>query len=201
VLLSGGRLLVPRTPAGRFVAVLAALACSAALAGCQANPEPAPLPSESPSATAPSEADSPSPAPPTMPAEARGTSEKSAKAFVRFWIEALNYAGPTGDTEQLNEFTDAACSECKAIIRLIQNVHHDGGYIHGKGWAVQSVSTVAFGESGGRVFDAVVKVHPQEIRMSATDTVETFKGGRRLKTFWLKRRQGTWLITRLDQSQ
>lgn len=173
----------------------------AAVTGCSSNPSPAPLPSRSPSASAPSEATSPEPTPPTMPAVAQGTSEKSAKAFVRYYIAALNFAGPYGETEELKRLSSRSCTACSAIIELIAEVHENGGYIRGEGWTVRSVETVTFDDAMGRVLDAFVRVHPQEIRTSASGEPSKFEGGRRLKTFWLAKRGDDWVVTRLEQPQ
>ena len=194
----GGQLLVARTRARRSVAVLAGLACLVALAGCNSNPSPSPLPSSSPSAS-PSE--SPSPTPPTMPAEAKGTSEASAKAFVRYYIDVLNFAGPAGDARRLIELSDKSCAACYAIIELIEQVHSDGGYIRGDGWTIQSMNTVSIDSGKRPVLDAQVRVHPQDIAMSVDEEPRSYEGGRRLKTFWLARSQGVWVVTRLDQPQ
>ena len=73
---------------------------------CSSNPEPAPLPrSSTPVETtsgAPSPVSDPTPTPegpPTLPAAARGKGPRSAKAFVRYYIAALNYAAASGDRQ------------------------------------------------------------------------------------------------------
>ena len=75
--------------------------CAAALAGslvsgCTSSAEPSPLP---PTPSSSSAAPSPSPTPPSLPPEAEGTSPKAAKAFVRHWVDTINYAMSTGDTQ------------------------------------------------------------------------------------------------------
>jgi hypothetical protein len=192
-------LLVPRTPAGRFVAVLAALACSAALVGCQANPEPAPLPSESPSATAPSEAGSPSPAPPTMPAEARGTSEKSAKAFVRFYIDALNFATATGDTHVAREFSDHTCNSCDAMLDKIEEVYREGGFFRGRGWAVTNIKYQPLQPRERPVLSVGIQLAPQEMVEVKGEDPKHFTGGPNHLTFHLSRTQSGWRVEKLDR--
>jgi hypothetical protein len=193
-------LLVPRTPAGRFVAVLAALACSAALVGCQANPEPAPLPSESPSATAPSEADSPSPAPPTMPAEASGTSEKSAKAFVRFYIDALNFATATGDTHVLQKHSDQACDSCNSVVERIVGVYDAGGHIESQGWRIRSMTLVPLQPRHRPVLDVGLRLLPQLVIEEAGAEPQKFEGGKLPATFHLAFAEGYWTVTKWDRA-
>jgi len=134
-----------------------------------------------------------------MPPEAKGTSEKSAKAFVRYYIDVLNFAGPAGDARELSKLSDESCAACFAVIDLIEDVHSNGGYIRGDGWTVEAIDTVSNSYPGRLVLDARVRVQPQEIRTSQDGEATSFEGGRRLKTFWLTQDEGTWVVTRLDQ--
>ncbi len=97
-------MLVSRTGApARHRAGLAARVClgvtlsAAVLAGCQSNPKPPPL-DDAAASSPPPTASTTKPAP-TLPAEAKGTSEAAAKAFVRHYIALINYAMATGDAE------------------------------------------------------------------------------------------------------
>lgn len=169
------------------------------VAGCQSNPEPAPLPSPTPSPT-PSSSPSPTVAAPTLPPEARGTSTASAKAFVRHWISALNYAGPSGETAQLMRLNASDCAACTAIADLIREASSAGGFIKGAGWEVKNVRIV-YSDKSQVVVDALVNVHPQRIKTDASAPVRRFEGGPRLKTFWLVRAANSWRVARLDQPQ
>jgi hypothetical protein len=140
---SGGRMLQLRSRVRRSFGAFLGVACCLALAACNANPSPAPLPSKSPSPTV-SPRPSPTTAPPTMPAAAKGSSEAAAEAFVRYWIETLNYAGPSGDTQRLSELSHKSCSACGAVVDFIDQVHVNGGYIKGNGWSVRAIDVVTF---------------------------------------------------------
>jgi hypothetical protein len=181
-------------------AVLAAGAAAALLlAGCQSNPAPPPL-DTAPSPTASSPAPSPSATPPAMPAEATGTSPAAAKAFVRHWVEILNYSGPALDHQAIRSVSSADCAACSAIAGLIEDVERDGGTIRGRGWKVQRMNVVsADDQTHSVVVDAQVIVSKQRIRPAGQASWEQFGGGRRLKTFWLKREKSGWLVERLDQ--
>lgn len=174
------------------------------LAGCQDNPEPPPLESTAPSAE-PSPTDEPSDgAPtvevPTLPPKAEGTSPAAAKAFVRHWVDVLNYAGPAGDGPAIGRISDPQCGGCMAIRDFIDEVEGSGGEILGEGWQVNQLRVVTRdSESGQIVIDATVTVRPQEVRPSAGATPQRFGGGERLKTFWLEGRDNAWTVVRLDQ--
>jgi hypothetical protein len=97
------------------------------LTGCAAAAPTEPL-----TRAAVSPVDNPPPAPvlarPKLSAGARGISPTAAEAFVRYWVEALNFAGQTGRTRALREASYSGCSTCNAVITAIEQVHGAGGY-------------------------------------------------------------------------
>jgi hypothetical protein len=167
------------------------------LVGCQSNPEPPPIEAAS---SSPSPSPSPTEAPPTLPAEANGTSEAAAKAFVRHYINVLNYAGPAGDADAVRDLSDESCAACSAIADFIQEVEEDGGAIEGDGWRVQGLRVVS-ATRAETVVDVETLVAEQRVRTSRDAKERTFTGGNRLKTFWLAFDGSTWTVTRLDQPQ
>jgi hypothetical protein len=114
---------------------LAAALCVAvaALAGCS-DGEASPEPSDPTSAASPTA--SPSPTGPSIPPEAQGTDEASAKAFVRFWFETLSAAMLSGDVTQVTELS-ANCVSCSNLARTIQDVYRKGGRFESAGWVVE----------------------------------------------------------------
>ncbi|MDQ3308254.1 MAG: DUF6318 family protein, partial [Actinomycetota bacterium] len=113
------------------VAALAALVCSAALAGCtedsSAGPTTVTSPGTStnspttaePTTSTPSTPSTPStsptdPAPPVMPALAKERSTAGAKAFVRYAIDALNYGYLEGRSDAFKTVSDSVCAVCSA---------------------------------------------------------------------------------------
>jgi hypothetical protein len=118
----------------RTRAVLAALSCLSVLvlgACSEDDPKPrlapAPSGSDSPKASA-----SPSSvAEPTMPTVASDDSEAGAEAFVRYWIEMVNYAQRTGDTSGFEELNDIRCAGCRGMVDAIDSAYSAGGHIEG----------------------------------------------------------------------
>lgn len=192
---------MPRTLFGRATVLLASVACAAAVAGCNSNPSPAPLPSESPSASAPSEASSSpaGPTAPTLPAEAKGTSEKSAKAFVRYWVATLNFAGATGDTERLREISAKDCASCDAVITSIDRVYGANGYYKGKGWSIANLKYQPLQPDKRPVLTVSVVIASQKVLEKPGAEPTNFKGGNRSMTFRLNRHDSTWTLLQLDQ--
>ena len=152
--------------------LLGLMLCAVSVAGCtsDAAPVPAPRPSlstplTSGSPTGPSASPTPTPretpteTPPPMPAAAKGDGRAAAKAFVRYYIDLINYAGVTGDTAQLRQASATQCVSCRRLIQLFDRTYDRGGYFRTAGWTVRSMLV----SPGNRV---EIKIVAAEIRTS-----------------------------------
>ena len=102
------------------------------ITGCTGD-EPNP-PSPSSTSESPTDTSSPTVTVPAMPEEAKVGDAAGAEAFVRHWIDLLNYAYATGDTEPVKAVSDAGCEACQTIFSVIQqraagNKRLEGGLI------------------------------------------------------------------------
>ena len=177
------------------------------ISACSSNPAPAPLPRASTAIEtttgAPSPASDPTPGsdgPPTMPAAAQGRGARSAKAFVRYWIDSLNYAATTGETFNLRRSSTSSCTACGAIARFIERTYRHSGHIEGDGWKPDTFRVVSGGTSRDVVVEVVVEVRPQVVVASPKASPARYPGGRRLKTFWLSRTHRAWSVDRMEQA-
>ena len=166
------------------------------LTGCDSNPSPAPLPSESPSPS--SSSPSPTAPPPTLPAAAKGTSEAAAKAFVRYWIDTLNYATATGETNALQNLGTADCESCKNFSDTIDEIYGAGGEVTSEGWDLRSATPVANQPRNMPILQLSMFLHPQTVRKTAGSAREQLDGGRQPMTMFLLRRDDEWVVNRLD---
>jgi hypothetical protein len=111
-----------------LVSVLALGACS------DDDPEPkfAPTPSTSaPTEESTSPASPSDPVEPSMPTEATRDSDAGAEAFVRYWIEMVNFAQRTGQTNGLRKLNDVRCAGCRGMVEAIDSAYRSGGHIVG----------------------------------------------------------------------
>src|SRR5438128_15619 len=113
------------------------------LVGCGGSAEPQPLPRPTAS-TSPSA----SPSPPVMPAVAKEKSRAGAQAFVRHYIDVLNYATFTGDTKAAHSLDGGQCQSCRRMLHSIENIYAAGGHVEGGAWSSQPVSDVR--QPGGK---------------------------------------------------
>jgi hypothetical protein len=162
------------------------------LAACGGAPQASdPPPAAEPTATA-SRTQAPA-----APAAARQAGSKGAAAFVEHWVEILNFAGLTGDTEELARLSTADCVRCEALVEGIDRIYASGGRIEGGGWTVKS--TRPYGTRQQRFFiDAVIDSAPQVVKR-ADGREERFDGAtNRLRAFVLERSSDSWRVAELD---
>jgi hypothetical protein len=156
--------------------VVAALGVCLALTGCSEDaPEPAPL--ESPAASEePSESPEPSAAaadgPPEMPEAAKGTSKKSAEAFVRYAVEVLNYTSRTLDTKPLTSVASADCAGCSSVTDYVDGIREADGSIDGGEWRIRRVFVVGRAPTGSAdlLVQVVVDADAQQVRETRTSS-------------------------------
>ena len=136
-----------------------------------------------------------------MPAEAKGTTEKSAKAFVRYYVSSVNHAMKTGDTQALLDASARSCESCGAVADNIGGVYADGGRLRGKGWRLTAMKPVASQPQANPIVQTGVFVN-QQVKVARTGAKpEHFGGGQQLMTFFLEQRRGTWLVQKWDQTK
>jgi hypothetical protein len=123
--------------------VITALSCLSVLAlgACSdEDPEPkfAPTPSTS-APTSPSTTAASGPTEPTMPAAAQGHDQAAARAFVRYWLDTLNYAIESGDSDSLRAVSASDCKACERVAQTIDAVYSKGGSMSGGTWSLTSL--------------------------------------------------------------
>ena len=150
----------------RILARLASLALLPALlaAGCGEAPEPKPLPSSSPSGSTASPSPT-GPSAPVMPGAVKQKTKKGAEALVLHFLDALNYAGASGDTAPLRETYVAFCTRCEGLADGIDKVYEADGYIRGGDWIRPKLRFYAI-HDGVAYVDAVVAYSAQDWNQS-----------------------------------
>jgi hypothetical protein len=166
--------------------------------------EPAPLPSQSSSATASatpsstaSASDSPAAAP-SMPADAKGTSAKSAEAFARHYVDLINYASRTGKTRELRAASADTCKSCSAIASVVNMIYSKGGAIRSAGWQITRLTRVSDRPSRRPAINLDVTQSAEIVIAHNGAQPKRFKGGRQPMTMYLVTNEHSWAVQRLD---
>jgi hypothetical protein len=185
----------------RGLAVAAVITIIGTLAsGCQSNPEPPPLQSAS-SSPPPSPTASASAAAPTLPAKAKGTSEAAAKAFVRHYIETVNYAMRTGETAYLSRLARPGCTTCNAIVARIDEVYDAGGRLEGRGWSVLSLTFHPPGPQADVLVAVGVNIAPQITYADKRASPSHSAMSRGNLDFRLSTNARAWIVKSLEATQ
>lgn len=185
---------------------IAAVLATAVVSACSSAPEPKPLPDPPPSSSAPSSPSaSASSSPeqtsaPTLPPEAKGTSAKAAKAFVRYYVQLINFATVTGSTQGLQSASGAGCKSCSDVVDRINSVYGAGGRIQSDGWRINSIKIVPGQPRSRPVIDVGIILSPQDVVKHNGAKAVHFKGGRLPATFRLRRVQNSWMVSSVGRA-
>jgi Family of unknown function (DUF6318) len=134
-------------------AVLSAMCCLISVAACSGDSAADNVPRattsvNSPSPTSPSPTTkssaptSDAPKPPRMPALAKEESVAGAKAFVRYYVEALNYSWRVRTGQPLRRLSGSTCVGCRSLADTIDKFRRSGGFQHGATWHPRSILLV-----------------------------------------------------------
>ena len=179
---------------GRAFAMGLVTACTIAVAGCSADPDDQPT-EATPSSPTPTDDQTKPPGnqvtEPTLPADAEGSSIRSAKAFVGYYIDLLNYAMVTGDTKT---FRAAArnCEGCDRYADLFDRTYGAGGSATTSGWKV--TSSVATDADSGTAVLADVSAAPITIQKTEDAEPKTFAADAYELRFELRTRDDSWVV-------
>ena len=190
----------------RVAGIMLASALSCGLVACSAEADPqATLPATTPTTPSPTtpSASEPTtepkdPAEPELPAAAREPGASGARAFVRHYIQLLNYAGATGDVAS---FLAAAsgCQSCRELASNFKTTYRKGGYYRTDGWRVEALVVMAEG-SKNYVALAQIKETPIVWRETAQSPIRRLDAGRLHLRFVLSWSQGAWLVREFTRS-
>lgn len=142
----------------RSAAAGLALALALGAVGCSDDAPPAgsPVPSDSSSATATASV-------PALPAEARGRGPKAAEAFVRHYVDLINYGLRTLDSEPLAAASSEDCEACDYFIdALAATKQRDGRYVGGT-WTIEDLRQYPHGPEAEVNIRAIVTLAREKV--------------------------------------
>lgn len=194
-------------------ALTLACLCAALLAGCSNKSPEAGRPNTaaptSTSASAPSSSalpssssSAPTAAPtslPERPPAASGLTLSAAEAFVRYYVELLNYASATGDTSPMLSQADKGCGQCRIYANYVSKVNAANGGLSGDYLErVNDAPDLFRGESGRLGGFATVTIGSYTSKDSpsakpVTSTVQSFR-----RKFTLAPQQGGWIMYEME---
>ncbi len=188
-------------------AVSAALAAGLWLtsAACTAAPGAAPS-TATPTATAPtttstttatstpSSTTSGKPQPPVMPALARENSQAGAKAFVRYFVDTLNFSWQALRPDALSAESSKRCNVCRLISKRITETRSSGGYQHGGEWSPTRIFPLPGQTDEQSKFLVTVRIAKGSWKSAAGDSPRAIVAGTVTNEFYLVWSPAGWRI-------
>lgn len=173
-----------RTP----LLIASAALTAALLAGCGGN-DPAPSPSPTPSPTAGATGR----VAPPLPQAATVHTKAGAIAFVRHYVDLINYAQATGDTTQLHAAGSAGCSACRAVERNINRIYRSNGTFDGGVTVIARViDALTYPITHGYTVDLAVRIEPSTV--TTNGKANHSKGGRNLLSVIVQPSANAWEV-------
>ncbi len=190
----------------RAVAALAAGLCLAS-AACSAEPGADP-PTATPTATAPptttSSTTPTSSAPatstpgdlkaPVMPAQARVNSRAGAKAFVRYFVDTLNFSWQALRPDALSAESSKRCHVCRLISKRITKMRSNGGYQHGGEWSPTRIFPLPGQTDEQSKFLVTVRIAKGSWKSAAGDSPQAIVAGTVTNEFYLVWSPAGWRV-------
>jgi hypothetical protein len=166
-----------RVTRSRLAIAVGSVALAVLVGACSGEPKPKFAPAES---SVPSVIESSSPAAqttPALPTKARRNTPAGAEAFVRYFIEVLNYAQKTGDTARLHQASTSRCAACEGYVEAIESTYSTGGRVKGGALTVGRLRELPrdYGADWGAYGRG--RATPQTI-LRSDGTKSSFDGGR-----------------------
>lgn len=184
----------------RVCAVVATVALMSLVSCSDDDPEPqsepTPTVSASPSAS-PSASEAATPkglVPPTLPAAAKGSNDKAARAFARYWIDMVNYAQATGDTASLAELHGGGCSACTGGVDAVEETYSAGKSVAGGSYQIVLINSLDSGHSNVRVVAMNTERSAQTILNQRGTKVGSSPAGDTSFKLYLRRDGRRWLV-------
>jgi hypothetical protein len=171
--------------------LVSAVALLFALAGCGGDPVADPMSTPStPVSTAPTT----TPAP-TMPAPAGANTKVGAIAFVRHYVDLINYAQATGDLTELSSVEAKECESCTSGRKYLDVVYNNGGHIEGGDLTIDVGNALRNESIVGWTVDGTLTYGPQVVvRPSSTPSTENLSGGGVPITVLVSYQSERWVI-------
>lgn len=170
----------------RIIAILVAAALP--LAGCGSADPKEPKPTVAPTVTATAAA-------PSMPPEAKDKTVQGAAEFVRFYVEILNFAASTGNTEKLAAISDPDCEGCSTYIELYRTTYKNGGFYQNSKWHLTGIRPDT--QEGQPLIFADVHIPAAIFKTGANEPIQHGKSEDSKLTFVPRLIGGSWHLKEL----
>ncbi len=153
-----------------------------ALASCSGDPHKPPPYTPSPTPTASTSPTPTGPVAPTLPAAAKKHTRAGAEAYVRYYVDVLNFASLNGQPAALARVTPEDCVGCQNILKAVRRVHNSGSVVTGGVWTVKSFGR-GYPRAGAEYSFLTRVAQSPQVVTDAKGNQEKYEGGEVSYTF------------------
>jgi hypothetical protein len=185
----------------RWLTTGALLATLVAGCGGESSPTPAPPASQVTSAGTPTQSAEPTVSAataPSMPDLASRSTKQGVEAFVRHYIDLVNYAANTGETAALHHLVLSQCGDCLALERKVTATYSAGGRFITEGWQPRAWFVV-LRSHGSAVVDVAITSPHQRWKPSVEAPMRRIPASKFLLQFDVRRVSGRWAVRGLKR--
>jgi hypothetical protein len=169
----------------RSLACLVALVCCLTLASC----------TDSSDSAGPGSSGGPS-----IPTAAKADTEDGVKQFASYWIDTLNEATTSGDTQQLKELALKSCTVCTDFADRLDKIYADGGHVETDGFQVKSATMDAGMTEKAAGVLLNLNATPQTVFEKKGAKPEEHQGGQLRLRMLVSREGDHWLVKEIIPS-
>ena len=136
-----------------------------------------------------------------MPEAAKGTTKKSAEAFVRYAVEVLNYGTQSLQPSVIRKLGSADCAGCRSLASYVAGIRAAEGSVVGGDLKVQELFVVGRAPTNPRdlLIQVRVQAEPQTVLESRTAKVIRHPGGPASFDFTTTPNNTGWRLSAIEQ--
>lgn len=149
----------------------------------------------SPATTTPTPTTPTTPAGPSIPAQAKDDSIPGAKAFVRFYVGAMNTSIQARSSTLVRRLSTTECVTCRGIASSMDKIRRNHGFYHGGDWIITTLAPVPLQKPHRPIIHTAITVSAGLWKRSASDhprKIEADKIYVDVQLLWAKT---NWLVT------
>jgi hypothetical protein len=135
---------------------------------------------------------------PDIPEYAKSNDERGAQGFARYWIDTLNAATTSGDTDKLKSLQKKTCETCTDFAQRLDGIYAAGGHVETKGFKVKQLVRDSSVPSPGAGVSASLTATPQTVVEKKGAEPRELEGGNLRLRLVLVRVDDHWLMDRID---
>jgi hypothetical protein len=128
------------------------------------------------------------------PAYANEEGQAGAEQFAGYWVDQINAASASGETEELRSLGLKSCDVCSDFPQQLETIYAAGGRVESENWTIKNVVPEA-GNSDERVgMLLTVQVPENTVYASENAEPQKFPGGNQRFRMILVREDDHWMI-------